>query len=216
MPDSLIKTYNEYLKFREENRPEFIEMSKLWIEAQEVAMEIKERQPVDALSMKWDAYKLDELQQQLGYHYSLFAAITKDKQFQTDGYFDEEKLKEHYIYYTYLAYDYIVENLKVAIEKLLKKCTINDLNENLELFTEKRDTIEKEFQVDGEFSLSKLMQDSKYYSYQSIIYFYERVQYYKENFYTIDRTSTESFNEDYITNWKLYGVNEPITIQKLN
>lgn len=146
MSDELIHKVKTWLKAREDNREDYIALSRQWADEKEASSELQYRVPSDDLNIKqWEDMNQEGLKKSLSYYHTLLTSLqvsvdpgwtTDSKDYssyvpwkKSDGTIDHDKyLKALYDeangyggYYTY--YDtlhYIIPNIEIAIENLNK------------------------------------------------------------------------------------------------
>ena len=146
MSEELILKVKAWLKAREDNREDYITLSRQWADEKEASSELQYRVPSDDLNIKqWDDMNQEGLEKSLSYYNTLLTSLqvsvdpswtTDSKDYSSyvpwkkaDGTIDHDRyLKELYDetngyggYYTY--YDtlhYIIPNIEIAIENLNK------------------------------------------------------------------------------------------------
>lgn len=114
LPQTVIDKYNAWKEYRENRRSEYISAIKEYIKAQEAKNELINRVPNDALSIDFNTFSLDELQEELEYFQGLAACMEQD--FTTDGVVDTEALEASVYWWDYKSYTtWIIPNIETAI-----------------------------------------------------------------------------------------------------
>lgn len=129
----------------------------------------------------------------------------------------EDKLKDRFEYATYSGYKVILDHIITALNNKLITEGINGLNEQKSYFNDELSnlTSNPKYQTDGKFDKYLLLIDAKVVTYNALTLFIQRVQYYIDNFSTIDHTKKEEISTDWEHDWDMYGVAELENQQQL-
>lgn len=120
--DELAEKYLQFKQYQEENREEYITLTKEYNGYIKEIDELKYRVPNDSLSTNWGSYTEDELNVELtSYKNLLNALISLYKEdygtigINSDGSVNEKYLKTTEYWYDYYAYQNIINQINVAI-----------------------------------------------------------------------------------------------------
>lgn len=112
MDDSLINKYRNWQTYREGLRPSYINDSKQYNYYYSIALELKNRVPLEDLTNTWEGYSLEELIKYKAFYEASIAAI--EEELGTD----EEEIKKYPVWHNYVQYKDILVNIDAAIVAL--------------------------------------------------------------------------------------------------
>ncbi len=124
MNSTLIAKYQNWLDYREEKRNDYIYNSEQYAYYYALAIDTKNRVPVSDLSNTWKGYTLEELNTYKDFYTTAIDAINKE--FGNS----ENEIQKYPIWYTYIQYKEILNNINTAIEHFGKPIDDIDFSEN--------------------------------------------------------------------------------------
>ena len=112
MDYSLINKYRNWQAYRESLRSSYINDSKQYNYYYSIALELKNRVPLEDLSNTWEGYTLEELIKYKAFYEASITAI--EEELGTD----EEEIKKYPVWHNYVQYKDILVNIDAAIVAL--------------------------------------------------------------------------------------------------
>jgi len=120
--DSLSEKYNAFKEFREQQREEYITLSKQYETYAAEISEIENRVPNDELSNDWSTFTIDELKAMLTHYKNLLATLKTlykneygDAGLNIDGSIKESYIKTTPYWWDYCAYNSLIDEVTCAI-----------------------------------------------------------------------------------------------------
>ena len=123
---SIIDKYTSYKKVMETQRPLYITQARNYATALEKSSDLYNRQPIDHVEYDWYDYTTEELNTELSKYNDLIAVVESNPDYQTNGVFDINRLKQYLAYYNYICLKDIVSDITYAISHY------NDKNRKLQ------------------------------------------------------------------------------------
>ena len=223
MPQELIDKYNNYIEYKESKRQSYIDKMKEYITTLETRNELVNRVPLDSLNYDWDAFSKEELKEELSYFQGLVNIILKDmlptsfnyssNRNSVASFINNHKTTNNMKLYKKQLHLYIHE-----IDKLIDSYIQNSTSENLEKIIDNIASIttanDLQNILNGAFNYFEMID---YTELQNSMYWWDYEAYTTSIIPNIDIAldnlnltgdDKKEYNENWKTNWELYGLNE--------
>lgn len=222
MSQELIDKYKSFTEYKESRREDYINKMKEYISTLETRNELVNRLPLDSLNYDWDSFNEDELKEELGYFQGLVNVILQNLvgigtevtnlELVTD-FINAHKSNAEMQKYKSALHLYI-HNIDNLIDSYINSTTGDTLTVIINNIATITTRVDLQRILDGNFSWFAAID---YNELQNSMYWWDYTSYTTSIIPNIDialsnigKTDNDKvdYNEDWKTNWDLYGTNE--------
>lgn len=216
MSQELIDKYKSFTEYKELRREDYINKMKEYISTLETRNELVNRLPLDALNYDWDSFNEDELKEELGYFQGLVNVILQSLVgigTEVTNFINAHKSNAEMLKYKSALHLYI-HNIDNLIDSYINSPTEDTLTVIINNIATITTRVDLQRILDGNFSWFAAID---YSELQNSMYWWDYTSYTTSIIPNIDialsnigQTDNDKvdYNEDWKTNWDLYGTNE--------